>query len=194
MDKDQVAEILAEIGMLLELKGENPSRRAPTPIAARCWRSVGADREIGRGATAWRNQRDRRGAAGQDQELVQTGKLVYYEKLKASLRPVDRDAGHTGSGSKKVKKLNELLKVETVEALEAACQANQVAGLEGFGARARPGFLKASRFAGNTPPPFVERRAGGGRTPPGATAPASRRDSVQHAGSVRRFQGGHRRH
>ena len=37
MDKDKVAEILVEIGVLLELKGENPFKTRAYANAARAW-------------------------------------------------------------------------------------------------------------------------------------------------------------
>src|SRR5689334_4134480 len=86
MDKDQIAEILIEIGVLLELKGENPFKTRAYANAARVLETLNEplDKIVTEGRLA-----DLKGigSALQDKitELVTTGKLPYYEELKASL-------------------------------------------------------------------------------------------------------------
>ena len=88
MDKDQVADILTEIGVLLELKGENPFKTRAYTNAARTLESLTEP-------LATLVAEDRLGTikgigeALQQKitELVTTGKLPYYEELKASLPP-----------------------------------------------------------------------------------------------------------
>src|SRR5688572_8335111 len=86
MTKDEVAEILLEIGVLLELKGENPFKTRAYANAARTLESLSepldklvAEERLGtiKGI----------GEALQDKitELVTTGRLQYYEELKASI-------------------------------------------------------------------------------------------------------------
>ena len=68
-------------------------------------------------------------------KLVTTGKLPYYDDLKASVAPgLVEMLGIPSLGPKKVKKLHDELGVDTIEALEAACQAGKVAVITG-GAR-----------------------------------------------------------
>src|SRR5947208_9629315 len=148
MDKDQVAEILNEIGTLLELKGENPFKTRAYSNAARALESLsepleklvaenrlGEIKGIGEGIQKKIN------------ELVTTGKLAYYDELKASVPPGLMEMLQIpGLGPKKVKVLNEKLGVETVEQLEAACQAGKVAGLEGFGERTQSKILEGIQF------------------------------------------------
>src|SRR5207247_7579630 len=80
-------------------------------------------------------------------ELVTTGRLAYYEELKASLPSGLMEMLQIpGLGPKKVKALNEKLGIETPEQLEAACQAGKVAGLEGFGERTQSKILEGIQF------------------------------------------------
>src|SRR5258707_14458800 len=86
MDKDKVAEILVEIGVLLELKGENPFKTRAYANAARALENLAepiekiiAEQRLGEVKGI--------GEALQKKitELVSTGRLVYYEELKASI-------------------------------------------------------------------------------------------------------------
>jgi DNA polymerase (family 10) len=141
--KDEVAEALDEIGTLLELKGENAFRTGAYHNAARLIQNLPGDlskmiadgtlgevRGIGEALTQ------------KITELVTTGKLKYLEDLRASV-----PAGLVlmlripGLGPKKVKALHDLLKLDTVEKLKAACEAGEVAKLRGFGAKTQTKIL-----------------------------------------------------
>jgi DNA polymerase (family 10) len=135
MDKDQVAEILVSIGTLLELKGENPFKTRAYLNAARALDTAGeslatlvAENRLGEIKGI--------GEALQKKitELVTTGKLAYYDELKASVPPgLLAMLEIPGVGPKKVKALHDQLGIDTVEALEAACKDGRVAELGGFG-------------------------------------------------------------
>jgi DNA polymerase (family 10) len=135
MDKDRVAEVLVEIGTLLELKGENPFKTRAYANAARTIESLNeplaklvAEKRLGeiKGIGEALEQKIT--------ELVETGKLKYYEDLKASI-----PAGLVemleipGVGPKKIKTLHDKLGIENIEQLEAACKSGKVAELDGFG-------------------------------------------------------------
>jgi DNA polymerase (family 10) len=76
-------------------------------------------------------------------ELVETGKLRYYEELKASIPPgLIALLEIPGLGPKKIQALRKELGVDSVEKLEAACRAGQVAELEGFGAKTQTNLLE----------------------------------------------------
>ena len=148
MHKDQVAEILSEIGTLLELKGENPFKTRAYANAARTLESLAepldklvAEKRLG--------ELKGFGDALQDKitTLVTTGKLPYYEELKASVPAGLLDMLHIpGLGPKKVKKLHDELGVDTIEKLEAACQAGKVAALDGFGDKTQSKILDGITF------------------------------------------------
>src|SRR5438552_6187597 len=122
MDKDRVAEILIEIGTLLELKGENPFKTRAYENAARALESL---TEPIQKLVAENRLAEIEGIGEGIQkkitELVTTGKLAYYDGLKASIPPgLVEMLQIPGLGPKKVKALNEKLGIETIDQLEAA--------------------------------------------------------------------------
>jgi DNA polymerase (family 10) len=148
MDKDRVAEILTEIGTLLELKGENPFKTRAYENAARALESLTEPLEK---LIAENRLAEIKGIGEGIQkkiaELVTTGKLAYYDELKASIPPgLVEMLGIPGVGPKKVKALNDKLGIETIEQLEAACKAGKVAGLAGFGEKTQSKILEGIQF------------------------------------------------
>ena len=144
MDKEHVAEILAEIGTLLELKGENPFKTRAYLNAARTIEGLGeplakivAEKRLGEIKGI--------GEALEKKitELVETGKLAYYDELKASIPPgLIAMLEISGLGPKKIQALNKKLGVDSVEKLEAECRAGRVAGLDGFGEKTQANILE----------------------------------------------------
>src|SRR6058998_185531 len=135
MDKGKVAEVLVNIATLLELKGENPFKTRAYHNAARALEgmSEALDKVIGEERLA-----EVKGIgdsiAKKICELVTTGKLAYYEQLKAATPPgLVAMLEIPGVGPKKIKVLHDTLGIETVEQLEKAWKDGQVATLKGFG-------------------------------------------------------------
>src|SRR6266516_7813697 len=148
MDKDRVAGILTEIGTLLELKGENPFKTRAYENAARTLESLSEPLEK---LIAENRLSEIKGIGEGIQkkitELVATGKLGYYDDLKASVPPgLVEMLQIPGLGPKKVKALNDKLGIEAMEQLEAACQAGKIAGLEGFGEKTQNKILEGIQF------------------------------------------------
>ncbi len=148
MDKDQVAAVLVEIGTLLELKGENPFKTRAYQNAARTLEGLTEPLEK---VVAEGRLKGMKGIGEALQEkitlLVTTGSLPYYEELKASLPPgLVALLSLQGVGPKKVKKLYDELGIDSLAALEAACQAGKVAALEGFGEKSQTKILEAIAF------------------------------------------------
>jgi DNA polymerase (family X) len=148
IDKDKVAEVLTEIGVLLELKGENPFKTRAYVNAARALEvlrepidKVVLENRLGEIKGI--------GEALQKKicELVTTGRLGYYEDLKASFPPgLFTLMQIPGLGPKKVKALFEKLQISGVEELEKACCEGRVAGLDGFGERTQAKILDGIKF------------------------------------------------
>ncbi|HTX22188.1 MAG TPA: DNA polymerase/3'-5' exonuclease PolX [Candidatus Aquilonibacter sp.] len=144
MDKDKVAEILVEIGTLLELKGENPFKTRAYANAARTIESLNeplaklvAEKRLGeiKGIGEALEQKIT--------ELVETGKLKYYEELKASIPPgLIEMLEISGLGPKKIQALNQKLGIDSVEKLEVACKKGKVAELDGFGEKTQTNILE----------------------------------------------------
>lgn len=148
MTKDQVAEILTEIATLLELKGENPFKSRAYVNAARALDSIHAPLE-----KVFAPESEERikgiGDSIHDKicELLKTGRLAYYEDLKASI-PAGLVAmlEIPGLGPKKIRALNTKLGIETLEQLEKACKDSKVAGLDGFGEKTQSNILQGIEF------------------------------------------------
>lgn len=143
MDKEQVAAILEEIGVLLELKGENPFKTRAYANAARVLEGLAEplSKVVAEGRLG---QLKGFGDALQEKvaTLVTSGRLPYYDELKASVPPgLVEMLGIPGVGPKKVKRLHDDLGVDSVAALEQACQAGRVAALEGFGEKSQQKIL-----------------------------------------------------
>jgi len=75
-------------------------------------------------------------------DYLETGQLAYYEELKADL-PIDIEAitSVSGVGPKTAKKLYFELGVTTLEDLERAADAGEIAPLEGFGEKSQQSIL-----------------------------------------------------
>lgn len=144
MDKDKVAEILVEIGVLLELKGENPFKTRAYSNGARTIEGLSeplatlvAEQRLGeiKGIGEALEQKIT--------ELVETGKMKYYEELKASIAPgLIEMLEISGLGPKKIQAMHKQLGIDSIEKLEAACKAGQVAELAGFGEKTQANILE----------------------------------------------------
>jgi DNA polymerase (family X) len=144
MDKGQVAEVLVNIATLLELKGENPFKTRAYQNAARTIETLSEplDKVV---AEARLGDIKGIGEALQQKitELVTTGRLQYYEDLKAATPPgLVAMLDIPGLGSKKIKALHDELGIDTVEKLEQACKDGRIAGLKGFGEKTQTNILE----------------------------------------------------
>jgi len=143
MSKEQVAEVLSGIALLLELKGENPFKSRAYQNAARALETLGESFET---LVAENRLAEIKGIGDSMQkkihELVTTGKLGYYEELKAATPPgLVAMLDIPGLGPKKIKVLHDELRIETIEQLEKACQDGLVAKLKGFGEKTAVNIL-----------------------------------------------------
>ena len=144
MSKDQVAEVLIGIATLLELNGENPFKTRAYLNAARTIETMSEplDKVVAEGRLG-EMKGIGEGIQKKITELVTTGKLAYYEELKAATPPgLVAMLEIPGLGPKKIKALHDELGIETVEQLEQACQGGQIAGLKGFGEKTQTNILE----------------------------------------------------
>lgn len=148
MDRDQVASILSEIGTLLELQGESPFRVNAYHNGARAVQQMEEDL-----ATVVREGRltSIPGIGDTLREkittLVSTGRLPFYDNLKEKIPAgLVQMLRIPGLGPKKVKALHELLGIDTLDKLRAACEAGHVATLKGFGAKTQTKIVEGLTF------------------------------------------------
>ena len=136
MTKNEIADVLNEIGVLLELKGENPFKIRAYQSGARTLESL-EDDELDRLV----EKEELGGVKGIGKALVEkitelhtTGRLEFFEKLQASIDPgLVEMLDIPGLGAKKVRALHSKLGVTDISSLSKACEENLVAELDGFG-------------------------------------------------------------
>lgn len=148
MTKSEIASILTEIGTLLELKGENPFKIRAYQSGSRVLEGL-SEAEIAERVQAGTLDEVKgigEALAQKIAELHQTGKLEFYEKLRASVPAGLSDIlSIPGLGAKKVKALQDKLGVDTIEKLRVVCQEGKVAALEGFGEKTQEKILVGIR-------------------------------------------------
>lgn len=143
MNKTDIVDVLEDIAILLELKGENPFKIRAYSAGARVLETM--EDELGEVIAEGRLGSIKGiGSALVDkiQTLYETGDLEYYTKLRASVAPgLIEMLEIPGLGGKKVKKLHDALGIESMDALQKACENGEVAALKGFGKKSEEKIL-----------------------------------------------------
>ncbi len=148
MDKKTVIDILNEIGLLLELKGENPFKIRAYYNAARALETLDEDIEV----LVKNNKLKEVKGIGEAinkkiTELINTGRLEYYENLKASIpEGLIEMIKIPGLGPKKIKTLYDKLDIKNIGELEYACLENRLVELPGFGEKTQKKILEGIKF------------------------------------------------
>ena len=145
MTKDEIADILESIAQLLDLKGENPFKIRAYTNAARAIETFAGDfMAMAREKRLAEIDGIGTSTAEKISELAITGKLPYYDKLKAEFPASLFDLFELqGLGGKKIKALYEKLNISSLEQLEKACNDGTVAALPGFGEKTAANILKS---------------------------------------------------
>ncbi len=145
MENLEIAKVLSQMADLLEIQDANPFR-------VRAYRN--ASRFVADHATPMRKlvaeEADLtalpgigKDMAAHIRDLVESGRLTALEELTAKVPSTLIDVMELpGVGPKKAKRLWKEIGVETIEALETAAQAGEVAGLAGFGAKSEQKILQ----------------------------------------------------
>src|SRR5271166_3189771 len=135
METARIAQILDEMGTILEIQGENPFRCRAYHNAAQVLSSLPADLSemIGDGTL--------RAVPGIGEtmhakivQLATSGHLPAYDELRRSTPPgLVALLRVPGLGPKKIKALHDTLRIESLADLRAAAEAGRIATLNGFG-------------------------------------------------------------
>jgi DNA polymerase (family 10) len=148
MTKNEIADVLAEIGTLMELKGENPFKVRAYSAGARAIEGLERD-EFEKLVAEGRIQSVRgigEALAAKIAELHSTGRLEFLDKLKASIDPgLVEMLTIPGLGPKKIAALGRDLGVTSIAGLEQACKQGRVAELAGFGEKTQEKILAGIR-------------------------------------------------
>ena len=148
MDRHELARIFNEIGVLLELKGENPFKARAYYNAARTMEKMEEDLEV------LIQEKRLREVSGFGEAIVekilewkQTGTIGYYDRLRQ-----DTPGGLLellrlpGLGPKKIAVLYSKLGISDLEVLEAACAKNRLLALPGFGQKTQERICAGIQF------------------------------------------------
>lgn len=140
-----IADLLGELGLLLELSGENPFRIRAYAAAARALEAL--DRPLAELAARGQLQSIQGigpGLAGLITSFLEQGTAPELEALKATLPPgLIQMLRIQGLGPKKVRAIHLQLGLSTLEELEAACRDGRLSTLSGFGAKSQENILRS---------------------------------------------------
>lgn len=153
MNNLAIARVLAEIGDLLEIKGENPFK-------IRAYRNAAETIAHSAEPVADRSAEDRRALPGIGKdlaakigELIDTGSIAYHQALLQEFPPTILDLLHLqGVGPKTVALFYRELDIRTLDDLERAAREGRLRTLKGMGAKKEALILKSleerARFTG----------------------------------------------
>jgi DNA polymerase (family 10) len=149
MDKQSIIETLEQIARLLELKGENAFKVRAYLHGARTLETAPLSANALTDPSALSKLEGiGKAIAEKIATLASTGRLDYFEELKAQFPPTIFELFEIqGLGPRKIKVLYDTLRIASVDELEAACKSGKVAALPGFGEKTVANLLKAISFA-----------------------------------------------
>lgn len=144
MTKNEIADVLSDIATLLELKGENPFKVRAYQTGARALEAI-EESDLARliERDELQSVKGIGEALGQKiAELRRTGRLEFFEKLKASIEPgLVELLQIPGLGPKKIRALRDKLGITDIAALTLACTDGRVAQVDGFGEKSQEKIL-----------------------------------------------------
>lgn len=149
MNRKEVAAILEEIALLLELSGENPFKaRSYSNVARQILQSENDIAQL----VEEKRLRELKGVGDALEqkitELVSTGKLKYHQDLRAKFpESLFELFKIPGLGAKRIKTLYEELDIKTQGELEYACTENRLLTLKGFGPKMQQKVMEGLAFA-----------------------------------------------
>lgn len=145
MKADEITDVLEQIALLLELKGENPFKIRAYTSAARVLPSSGLNQQQLRDLTELQKiDGIGKSIAEKIAALAETGKLDFYDDLRDQFPPEIFELFELqGLGAKKIKALYDELDIYSIRRLERACRNGKVAQLDGFGEKTAEKLLEA---------------------------------------------------
>ncbi len=144
LEKKQIADILREMAVLMELKGDNPFKVRAYENASRIIEGLSEDLEVlVQSGELVKIKGIGSGIAEKIQLLLETGRLPEYEALKKAIpQGLIEMLKIQGMGPKKIKAVWERLGITSVGELEYACRENRLVDLPGFGRKTQEKILQ----------------------------------------------------
>jgi len=148
METARIAQIIDEMGTLLEIRGENPFRCRAYHTAAQALLNLPVDlREM----IADGSLKEVPGIGdtmhAKIVQLATTGQLPSYDELRRTTPPgLVALLRIPGLGPKKIKVLHDTLKIDSLADLRAAGDSGKIAALKGFGEKTQANILEGIAF------------------------------------------------
>ena len=145
---NHIADVLDEVGTLIELAEDNPFRSRAYHNAARVVENLPEDVAAMQASGALAKVPGLgKEMQGHVREYLATGQMTILTQLTASIAPGLIDMLRIpGLGPKRIRLLHEKLGVATLEELAEACRTDKVAAIAGFGAKTQANILKGIDF------------------------------------------------
>ena len=145
MNKKEVAHILEEIGIILDLQGENPFKVRAYYNGARIVETLDKDlNELVNSGEIGDIKGIGKALVEKISTLVKDGSLPFYEELKSSIpKGLLQMLKIPGLGAKKVKIIYDKLGISSLGELEYACRENRLRDLQGFGQKSQDKILES---------------------------------------------------
>ena len=148
MNKTEIAAILTDLGLLMELKGENPFKIRAYQAGARLLETL-SEEEIATRVQAGTLEEVKgigEALAQKITELHTTGRLEFHDQLKASIPAgLIEILSIPGVGPKKIRALRDQLGIDSIAKLQQACLDGKIAELAGFGKKSQEKILEGMR-------------------------------------------------
>lgn len=148
MEKKEIQDVLEEIALLMELKGENPFKVRAYTNAARALGTVEQDvATLVETKSLKKIKGIGEGIAKKIEEMVVAGRSTRLDKLRAEFPETVFELFRIpGLGAKKIKILHQELEITTLGELEYACRENRLVELDGFGETTQKKILEGIEF------------------------------------------------
>ena len=147
----EIVKTLSNIATLLELKGENSFKIRAYKTGSDIIENFSGDIEqIAKDDKLDEIKGIGKALASKIQEIINTGKLSYYENLKSEFPDSIFELFDISNlGPKKIKNLYDNLKIDSIEKLEASCRSGEISQISGFGEKSVAKILEAIAFRKN---------------------------------------------
>jgi len=144
----EIVKTLSNIATLLELKGENSFKIRAYKTGSDIIENFSGDIEqIAKDDKLDEIKGIGKALASKIQEIINTGKLSYYENLKSEFPDSIFELFDISNlGPKKIKNLYDNLKIDSIEKLEASCRSGEISQVSGFGEKSVAKILEAIAF------------------------------------------------
>lgn len=147
MQKKPVSDILENIAMLLEIKGENPFKSRAYYNAAKALSGITNLEELVKEKRLREIKGIGEALSQKIEEYSKTGTMAYYEELtKVVPESLLELMQIPNLGPKKIKVLYDELEITNIGELEYACKENRLIHLTGFGEKTQEKVLKGIEF------------------------------------------------